>query len=331
MAKVAFVGDLHFYDGNTKSHKDYFTNCQACMDKYTAEFQETKPDYIFLAGDLVGLNERVLRTRVGLSVLISYLQKWSEICHGNLYAIHGNHDYTKGESLSDFDLLALMGLIHPFTHVDINGLRVHGISYGYEKEPIEVDTTRHNIALMHAELVIDGVTNWFYQSNQALTLSSLRNLKGIELVLCGHIHNPSPKTCATSIEESPISLIYLGCATRPRRRDNWSGVWVSYANCEDNGDVSLDTRIIKLEDYTAVFNEQGIVSEGEETPIEDEEVPVVDIELLTKILDDLSPALMGSELDYRTQIKQLAGIDKAAADMAISYIDKADEHAKEVK
>ena len=119
MTKVAFIGDLHFYDGATRSHKDYYQNCRDCMDRYTAEFEKTKPDYIFLAGDLVGLNERVLRSRIALGVLISYLRKWSEICHGNLYAIHGNHDYTKGEALSDFDLLAMTGIIHTFKHIDI--------------------------------------------------------------------------------------------------------------------------------------------------------------------------------------------------------------------
>ena len=126
-----------------------------------------------------------------------------------------------------------------------------------------------------------------------------------------------------------MSLIYLGCATRPRRRDNWSGVWVSYAMCEDDN-IRLDTSIIQLADSSEIFNPAVEDSNQAENPVEDEETPIVDIELLTKILDDLSPALMGSELDYRTQIKQLAGIDKAAADVAISYIDKADEHAKEV-
>lgn len=326
--KVAFVGDLHFYDGQTKAHKDYYMNCRACMDAYTAEFEATKPDYIFLSGDLIGLSERVMRTRLGLSIFISYLKMWSKICNGNLYSIAGNHDYTKGESMSDFDLLVMLGLVKQAPHVDIAGMRVHLINYGAEREEIELDVSKHNIALMHANLQIDGYTNWFH-ADEGIALSSLRNLKGVELAICGHIHNPSPRSCSTSIEDQGISLFYLGCATRPKRNDTWSGVYVLYADCDDSGDVALSTNVISLRPASEIHTER-VKSGSEEDEDTAEDTEVVDIELLTKILDELSPALMGSEFDYRTQIKRIAGIDEAAANKAIHYIDLADEHAKAV-
>lgn len=326
--RVAFIGDLHFYDGASKSHIDYYANCKDCMDKYTAELEASKPDYILLAGDIVGLSERVLRTRLGLSVLISYLKRWSEICNGNLYSIAGNHDFTKGEALSEFDLLTLLGIIKTAKHVDINGLRVHMIDYGSEMEEIELSSTQHNVALMHANLQIDGYTTWFH-ADEGIALSSLRNLKGVELVICGHIHNPSPRTCSTSIEDSEVSLLYLGCATRPKRRDTWSNVYVAYADCEDSGDVRFDLKVIALRPCEEIFTSQALSNDKTDEDVL-EDAQVVDIELLTQILDELSPALMGSEFDYRTQVRKMAGIDKDAAEMAIKYLDKADELAKVV-
>ena len=56
----------------------------------------------------------------------------------------------------------------------------------------------------------------------------------------------------------------------------------------------------------------------------------MDLELLTKILDELSPVMMGSHLDYKEQVRRLAGTDQAAAEIAISYLDVADEQAKTV-
>lgn len=327
--RVAFVGDLHFYDGPARAHKDYFANCKACLDMYTSEFQESKPDYIFLTGDIVGLSERVMRTRVGLSILIAYLQKWAEICNGNLYSIAGNHDYTKGSHLSDFDLLTQLGIIKTAKFVDINALRVHLIDYGKEQEPIFLDPSKHNIALMHADLQIDGLTTWFHAGADSINLASLKNLKGVEYVLAGHIHNPSPRVVSCSIEDENCCLLYLGNASRPRRKDTWTGVWIVYADCSDTGGVDLGkTKLLNLVSPDEIFVEK--LSEDTEGTSEIEDAPVVDLELLTKILDELSPVMMGSHLDYKEQVRRLAGTDQAAAEIAISYLDVADEQAKTV-
>lgn len=326
---VAFIGDLHFYDGVSKSHNNYYANCLDCMHRYTEELQSSKPDYILLAGDLVGLAERVTRSRLGLFSLINYLRIWSDICGGNLYSIAGNHDYTKGESMSDFDFLSSLGIIKTARNLDILGLRVHMIDYGKEREDIDLAVDKHNVAFMHANLQIDGLTTWFH-ADEGIQLAQLHNLKGVELAVCGHIHNPSPRMVSTSIDGINCSLMYLGCATRPKRKDTWSVVHVLYADCSDTGDVDFRVGEVQLEDYTKVFTEKAIELNSDEPEDVLSEEPTVDIELLTKILDELSPALMGSELDYRTQITRLAGVDKKAADMAIHYIDMADEQAKVV-
>ena len=327
---VAFIGDLHFYDGVSKSHVDYYANCIDCMDRYTAELEANKPDYILLSGDIVGLSERVTRTRLGLFALVKYLKLWGNMCNGNLYAISGNHDYTKGDSMSDFDFLASLGIIKTAKHLDVNGLRVHCIDYGKEQEPIEFADNKHNVAFMHANLQVDGLTTWFH-ADEGIQLAQLRNLKGVELVICGHIHNPSPRMCSTSIEDESISLLYLGCAARPKRRDTWGAVHIAYVDCLDNGDVNFRVNTMKLKPCDEIFTQKALeLNEGTDTDDILSNEPVVDIETLTKILDELSPALMGSEYDYRTQIKKLAGVDKAAAEMAIHYIDLADEQAKVV-
>lgn len=328
-AKVAFIGDLHFYDGVTKAHKDYYENCMDCMDRYTAEFEKSKPDYIFIAGDLVGLSERVLRSRAGLMRLINILNRWNAITKNKVYCVRGNHDIPKAESVSDYDVLCSAGIIKHADEVDINGLRVHCVDYGDEQRKLKIAEDRCNVALVHANLQIDGITNWF-RADEGVQLASLKNFKNVDLVLAGHIHDPSPMAHSTSIEDWTITLLYLGCATRPKRRDHWNAVYVVYANCDATGEVAMEHTQLMLKDWKEIFTEETAKS-GDNTDAADAEddAPRIDMELLTEILSNLQPMMMGTEESYREQIKRLAGADKAAAELAIHYIDLADEHAKQ--
>ena len=325
--KAAFIGDLHFYDGVTKAHKDYYANCIDCMDRYTKEFEKSKPDYIFIAGDLVGLSERVLRSRAGLMRLINILNRWNAITKNKVYCVRGNHDMPKAESVSDYDVLLSAGIIKHADDVTLNGLRVHLVDYGDEQRQLNIYENHCNVALVHENLMIDGITNW-YRADEGVQLSSLKNFKGIELVLAGHIHDPSPTMHSTSIDNWTVTLLYLGCATRPKRRDHWNAVYVVYANCEADGEVVMEHTQLMLKDWQEIFNEESAKGASEAVADAEDDVPRIDMELLKEILSNLQPIMTGTEETYREQIRRLAGADKAAAELAMHYIDLADEHAK---
>lgn len=326
LLKVAFLGDLHFYDGDCRAHKNYYQNCVDRLNEITAEFKTSKPDYIILSGDIIGVSERVLRTRAGLMLFSKYLQVWNEISNNHVYTVQGNHDISRGESVTDFDLLCSINLLKRADYVDINGLRVHLVDYGCEQRELAIDPSKHNFAVTHADLQIDGFTNWYRQTSNPIALSSLKNFKGIELIFGGHIHNPSPRLFGTSIADTSVNLLYLGCPTRSNRKDNWTGIYIGYADCLDDGNVSVSVKTLmlpKLEDLLVELS----ADEVEEKAGSPEDIPVVDIETLKEILNSVGD-ISGTEEEYRSQIKRLAGADTAAAEMALKYIEYADEHAQ---
>ena len=324
MLKVAFIGDLHFYDGDCRSHKDYYQNCVDRLNEYTAEFKASKPNYIILTGDIIGISERVLRTRAGLMLFSKYLQVWNEITDNHVFSVQGNHDISRGEAVTDFDLLCSINLIKRADYIDINGLRVHLVDYGSEHRELSIAPDKHNFAVTHADLRIDGYTNWYRPTSDPIALSSLRNFKGVEFIFGGHIHNPSPRVYGTSIEDSSINLLYLGCATRSGRPDNWSGVYIGYADCLDDGNVDVSVKTLMLPPIDDLLVSK---TEDNSDTQQDTGIPVVDIETLKEILSAVGD-ISGTEEEYRSQIKRLAGADTAAADMALKYIEYADEHAQ---
>jgi len=327
-SRVLIIGDLHISDRYTGRHKDYLANCFDCLNMITETIKEKKVTHLFCLGDWVGigLSEKNLRKRETLLAVMKVLQEWNKLTNDNVYSLRGNHDI--GSSLTDYDLFLSLGLIKSKQQLDIGSTRFHMFDYGEENRQIKIAEDKYNIGLFHANLLIEGITTW-YRGGVGVELSTLENLYGMSMAIAGHIHNPSPRMVATSIKDSDITLFYPGCMTRPKYEPNlWEKAFGMLYKIDDLSTVA-DIITFDLKPVTEIFTSTFDDKKDEEE--EEETTASIDIEALTKVLDELQYYNISGGQDYHSQIKRVAGIDKVAADIALEYLTRVETEFKNKK
>ena len=264
------------------------------------------------------LAEKNLKERRTLLRLIQVLQKWNKLLNGNVYSLRGNHDI--GKNMTDYDFFVTMGLLKYVPQLDIGSCRLHLFNYGEETRPIVVDNDKYNVGCFHTNLLIEGLTTW-YRGGVGVELSSLKNLYGISMAIAGHIHNPSMRLVSTSINDSDISLFYPGCPTRPRLEPNMWEKCYGVVLTTNEFDTQMDVITFDLKPLEEVFT---TLDEDPSIDEENEETVPFDLEALNEILNELEYFNVNSGLDYDSQIRRFAGLDKVAADIALEYLERAE-------
>lgn len=322
-SRVLVIGDLHISDRYTGKHKDYLENCFEVLEMITESIKERKITHLIALGDWIGIGmrEKNLRKRESLLRLMQVLMEWNTLTNNNVYSLRGNHDI--GAKLTDFDLFIELGLLKNVNQLDIQLARFHMFNYGEETRKIDVDENMYNIGLFHTNLLIEGETTW-YRGGVGVELSTLDNLYGVDFAIAGHIHNPSLRIVSTSIRDRDITLFYPGNLTRPKYEPNlWEkGYGVVFVINDMNTSADMITYDLKPIDevFVTTFDEaEAEVEEMKET---------FDIEALSQILEELKTFNISGGMDYHSQIKQVAGIDKEASNLALKYLDLVEEEFK---
>ena len=318
--KIGFIGDLHLSDRVTGRHKDYYANCMEVLNKITEAIEAEKLTHLFLSGDIFGTHEHTLKTMEARSAIFEKIAKWNTILNGELYSIRGNHD--SAAKTTDFDLLVATHLLKTtpetgYGYVDIGGYRVHMIDYGNDNAKVELDTEKCNLALMHSYLRIPGKVD-LMNIKQAVNLDALVNLKGIDLVIGGHYHTPSSGYMTTQIEGTDISLMYIGCPTRPSAADTWTETYMLVATSVDDG-LGKYT----LSEQTAKFKLCPIESllKPVKEKSEDVQESMSRTEMVASVLNELeSYNIMGTGA-YRNRLESMRATNPEAVDLCLKYID----------
>lgn len=321
--RALVLGDFHISDKPSKRHKDYWGNCLAFLEQVTVSLVERKITHLFLTSDLIGrTNEKNFKERENLLYFIQVLQKWNDLTNGNVYALEGNHDV--GSHLTDYQFIVSLGILKRAEQVDVGGIRFHLLDFGRHDRAIELREGFHNVAIMHTHLQVEGQTDWFFRSGDAVELSDLHNLKGVDMVIGGHIHDPSPRIVSTSIDDKPISLFYPGCGPRPifKANDYHQCFGVFYETDEDNN-VDLDQVIYELDPHIWA----KVIDTEEDLDLLESE-PEMNIQRLAEILDELKTYSLMGDHGYRDHIVQIGGIDKEGVDLALQYVDRAEAKLK---
>lgn len=324
--EVLFIGDLHISDRYMGKHRNYLENCFKFLDQvYEIVKRRTIKKVVFM-GDWIGVGptEKNLRDRNVLCRLFAYLKKLNSICE--VYSLAGNHDM--GSNITDFEILVEIGFLKQVDYLDIEDeLRIHMFNYGSESREIELDAKKVNIGAFHANLLIEGLTTW-YRGGEGKELSSLTNLKGISYAIGGHIHDPSPGIVSTTIGGEDISLLYLGCGPRPAyTKDIYESVWGVVA-CVEDGEVRIEYEKIELPSVADTFDLRKVENKDKE-----EDIPEVgqlfNTEELSQVLSQLSKYTLNEGIDYRSQVIARAGLDKVAGEVALQYIEAAEQAFEE--
>ena len=328
-ARVGLIGDLHFSDRATGKYIDYFAMCRDIGEEISRMIIAEKLTHLFLAGDIVGTNSKTMKTNGARLYLFQLFAQWNTLLNGNVYSLRGNHD--SSATTCDFELLkGAMLLKHGEPEVDCGAFRIHMLDYGDDNRPLNLDTSgeRINVAFMHAHLTIENKTN-FIPFKGGTELSDMQNLKGCEAVICGHIHNPSMGYLPTSIGDTTTNLLYLGCPTRPSSSDKWdkTHVLVLETTVNDQGVAVASQHLVtfNLPQKSALTKE--VLANSRLNEMESQE-DITNIEDLERILSYVGNFQIGGIGSYKEQLTRLAGLNKAAADLAIQYIEKAEELCK---
>lgn len=324
VANVLTVGDLHLSDKYSRRHIDYFRDCQEHMEEITNVIKRQAVTHVILTGDVVGrTTEKNLENRESLLYFMKVFQVWNELTNGNVYVVRGNHDY--GENITDFEMFVSLGYLKTADHIDTVGTRFHLINFGEHERELQLkeDDGLYHVAIMHTNLQVEGQTTWYVRGNDGVELSTLTNLKGVSMIIGGHIHNPSPNLVSTEIDGENIDLFYLGCATRPKFDANvWEKSYgVLFQSTEESVEyirIDYDLRPAH-EIFHKTFDD---IVELEE--LEEEERSRLNVEELNRILDELVTYNIGGDKSYKEQIAKFGNADEEAVSLALKYIEDAE-------
>lgn len=327
--QVMIIGDLHFSDVYTGRHKGYLENCFWCLSQITAKLQEKKPAALVLLGDIIGWTETNIRDRQVFSMFCKVLRDWNQVCP--VYAVRGNHDlkgYPDFQFLADFNLIitssACGGYFDYFASEgqEVPEVRFHMVDYKNEDKPLNWATNgASNIILAHNNFTISGVTNW-YNEHDGLELNMQRSFAGADMVISGHIHNPSPEIYATQMSNGEqCMLFYPGCPCRPIKDNHmYESCWYVYIKYNPtDGQTDIDTEVFELRPSEEVFySPDTFVTDKSEEEIADE----VRKEALKDVLGDLLTYRMntGSPID---QVMRIPNATDAAKKIAVDYLQLA--------
>lgn len=324
--KVLIFGDLHLscvYEGQ---HRDYTMECYKNMDNIVRKTKENKASAVFLLGDVIGVNERNIRDRQFLLRVSLFLKTLNELTGYNVYSVKGNHD--KGD-FSDFDFFLGMGLLKNPDYVDYFGaedsleVRFHFVNYGEEERELNMNREEgySNVILGHADYLIDGVTNW-YQHKGGVTLSRLTNFAGADLVISGHIHNPSDEIMTTTIGgKDTIGLFYTGSPARTAERFDDCWYWEFHFDGES---TQYNAELFGLEPADTVFYpKEDFINEGDI----DEEERLKQSESLTNIVKEIMEGRMTSG-DLFAQVRAVPGASDKVKNIACQYLQSAIDSTK---
>lgn len=325
-AKVLIIGDLHISDRYTGKHVDYFENCMYCLSMVTKSIKEEGITHLMLLGDLIGIGlaEKNLRTREALLEFMNVLQEWNKLTDNRVYSLRGNHDI--GSKLTDYEMFVSLGLLKQVNELDIMSAKFHFFNYGEETRKVSIDEDKYNIGLFHTNLLIEGLTTW-YRGGVGVELSTLDNLYGLSMAVAGHIHNPSIKMVSTSIRDRDISLFYPGNLTRPKFDPNLWDIAYGAIFEIDPLNVVANTLQYKLKPINEVF--VSTYDDIKEVEDDTETEPSIDLDALSAILEELQYYNISGGKDYNSQIMRVAGLDKVAAELALSYIERVESSFKE--
>lgn len=324
---VMIVGDLHFSDVFTGKHIAYLENCFWCLGQITKKLEEKKPCALVLAGDIIGWTETNIRDRQVFAMFCKILRDWNRICP--VYAVRGNHDM---KGYPDFQFLAEFGLIitsaacdgyfdyYATEESEVPEVRFHLVDYKDEGKILNLRTDGcSNIVLGHNNFTINGVTTW-YNDHDGIELGMMQNFSGVDMVISGHIHNPSPEIYAAQMPNGDsCMLFYVGCPTRPIREQNmYDSCW--YVFIEYNGeDTDINTEEFKLKPANEIFyKKEDFVDEKTEDEIAEE----LRQEALKDVLGDLLKYRMASG-DPISQVERIPNATEEAKKIAVDYLQLA--------
>lgn len=319
--KIMIFGDLHFSDVFTGKHKNYLENCCKVIHIIEEMVTENKPSIVVFLGDIVGWNETNIKSREILSMFLGFWRRLNSIC--DVYSVRGNHDM---KGYPDFNMLVELGFIRTggcFDYYagkdsDIPDVRFHLVDYKSEDKVLDILEGASNVVLGHNNYTIEGVTTW-YADHDGIELGSMYNFSHVDMVISGHIHEPSPELVGVQMPSgNTCNLFYCGCPTRPIKQTAYEQVWCMVFD-SDGVDTEYSVLPIKLDSWNNIFYTDDTILEEQSEEILEESLRK---EELQKILEEIIKyRVIGG--DPLSQVDKIPNASDEAKEMAKKYLSLA--------
>lgn len=325
--EVQVYGDLHLSCVYSGQHIDYTAECYRNMDSIVRKVKEGRASAVVFLGDVIGVNERVINDRQFLMRVYLFFKTLNELTRGNVYTVRGNHDMG---DFPDLDFFIGVGLLKNPRYVDYyrcsagewdgsdSGLEVrfHFVNYGDEERELDIVSSDScsNVVFGHADFIVDSVNSWSPRRG-GVYLSRLGNFAGVDLVISGHIHNPSEGLVNALVGGSEVGLFYVGSPARVSER--YDDCW--YIKFSYDGEyTNYDAELFGLERADVVFypKEDFISEEGVDEEIARES------ESLSNIVREIMEGRITCG-DIFSQVRAVPGASDEVKDIACSYLSRA--------
>lgn len=328
--RIGICGDLHLDDRQVGRHKNYYANCVDICEKITNVIKEKELTHLILLGDLFGNTQHIVQKQSARIHFTEYFVKWNQMLNGNVYSVIGNHD--KGAYATDFELLVTTGLVKIPRELDVGAYRIHFLNYGESNRALNMAQDKENVVVAHEYFTIEGQTNYI-KARGGLELSDMQNLKGVSLVVCGHIHNPSKTYLNTRIDGTPIYLYYPGCLTRPsKERDLWDVanilVMTSMVDNENPNNTEVAEEAV---DVTLAAQDEVFLDTPALNAVDVDVLECTNVEVLGDILRNLQEYNLTVQGGYKEQIHRFGGMDSEATATVLKYVEQAEQYASQVQ
>lgn len=325
--EVLVFGDLHFSDVFTGKHKDYLVNCTDVLGRITKLVNEREPKIVVFLGDLVGWNETNIKNREILSLFCEFFMKLKT---EKIYVLRGNHDM---KGYPDYQFLLKLGIVEEIPYFDYygnNGLdtRFHFVNYGEETQLLDIVDQQgvSNVVFAHNNFTVEGMTTW-YADHDGIELASLQSFGHVDMVVSGHIHNPSPELIEVDMYSGQSCyLFYPGCPTRPiKLANNYDMCWaMSFRYNSDKGCMDFDMIPYDLTPCTELYY-------GDDEYIEDKSPEELEDELRKEQLADVLSDIIKYRMvggDLMQQIENIPNASDGAKKVAREYLQVAYNNSK---
>lgn len=273
--KILVFGDLHLSNRKQAKHVDFERESLEAMAKIEQIVSQEQPSAIFLLGDLIGYADTVLTHGDFYTKVLNFFQDLNRQTHGHVFVVRGNHDMA---NRTEYDTLEGINYIKNPKQVDwfatrskekgeAPNMRFHIMNYGEYAEPIDKadsdETT--DCVLGHFDYRVNGVTYWGSYDNDSdvleevktyAELPELSNLKGVRLLISGHIHTSYLEGIDTNIYGEPITLFYLGCPTRASGTDDYDECGYAIAEVNSENLIEWTFESWQLRPLDEVFEEE---------------------------------------------------------------------------
>lgn len=327
--EILVFGDLHFSDVFTGKHKNYLENCCTVLRQILDMVNERKPKTVVFLGDIVGWSDVNIKSREVLAMFCDFFSRIRRVAE-HVIVVRGNHDM---KGYPDFQFLLSLGLVETYSYFDYMNdkgevdVRFHIVNYGEESKPLEILGTTSNVVFAHNNFVIDGVTNW-YNEHDGIDLCTLKSFSDVDLVVSGHIHNPSPNMVGVDMPSGKQCLLfYLGCPTRPIKiSNNYNACWALSFEYK-NGVTDYDTIPMMLQDCSEIYySDDEFIEEDKEEDLAEQ----LRKEQLADVLSDIMKyRITGGDLFG--QIESIPNATEEAKKVAKDYLQVAYNNERKVK